>query len=390
MNINNDSTSIQRLEYFLKVWEDTLAIAEATISMHGDGNPDIKEYLRGSVINWKYFRTELLSRRQLDEERFSTPSQIIEGFFGNAVTFDRLPFMIRNWSVSSRRVYDLSSDFQRSLELTSIGSVGWNDVTFPFPVFAVSLSIPLKWPGGEADFILVEKASNGLRLFALSNNTNGRKFLTEKKKERIADLLRRRRFDKLKAVIDDLHTDHYAVPPMYMLTLPCSDKPIMHDIQELDFEILTKGVDISTAATQKLPEPYPLIMRIIIGLCLHIEQSAKSNNTSRQIILEPWTKPPKIPTIDPRAITSESLVCTVNTVRSLSPEETKIHTRIREIGIEAATRELSTHYRHAHWRRKPGMANDPNASKCVKVSWSLVNKHRLPEQGLAGGSQIKI
>lgn len=91
-------------------------------------------------------------------------------------------------------------------------------------------------------------------------------------------------------------------------------------------------------------------------------------------------------TIDEKAVTDGAEIFSVQCEHTLSEHEYHIHALMREKGITGAMRELGSHFRSAHWRRPPGKGDDPEASKTVKVRWTLVNEKRLPEKASPRGT----
>jgi len=397
LNPNTAPLLVQRLEDFLHIWEDSLLLAEALLHLRiSHRDTEAESDLRGGVVNWSRLRGDLLSRRAIDERRFEIPERVTSSYLLNSPVISLLPILLSNWSRSSRRVYSLSADFQRSLELTSIGSITWNDVTFPFPSFAINLPISIPWREGEMsgdiDFLLVERTKEGVRIVSLGGNMNGRVFLSDERKRRIARDLHNHDFGRLRTYFAGISQVYYAMPATQYLTLSANNCPIMLDLDGQEFQRQVgsemRPVEMSQA---ELPDFWKLIIRMVVGLCLHIELSghASTKSTSRAIVSS-WNKFSHPVTPDPRAITSEAQVCVVNTITALGPEEVQLHERIRAVGIREATRELPAQYRRAHWRRLPGHGDDPSAPRCVKVEAYMTGITRLPEQGLPGGSQVEI
>ena len=388
---------VERLETTLRLWEDTLLIAQAELTVAASGgNPIAIENLKGSAINWDQLRKALLSRQPLNEDRFLTPDCVVRTHFMNSSILNSLPFMLHKWSMTSRRVYDLSPDFQRSLEVTSISKIAWEDVTEPFVTFGVSLPIPVPWDvagaQGLIDFVFVEFSSAGVSFVGFGENFNGREFFTPEKKRRIMRAIRAKEIGTLRAILHGFTKENYAMPASHMVTLPMKSGPIVEELEDTNFDSTILGEATATEiGSTKLPGFWQLIIRTVIGLCLNLETFSKTR-TAQDIQVDDWrkNKTARPSTVDNQAITDESMVCAVKLVGPLAKDEAEYHARIRTLGIKAATRELPAHFRRKHWRRRPGTGHDPLAPRTVKVSSSRVNSHRLPEHGLPAGSEVLV
>jgi hypothetical protein len=397
MNTNTTLKPVDHLETMLRIWEETLLRCQAMFTLLASrGQSDAVENLVGSVIHWSQFRKSLLAREPFDHDRFFTPEYVVDGAFMRSPIFSMLPRLIYDWCMESRRVYDLSVDLQRSLELTSIGQITWKDITAPFPVFGISLPIGVPWSAanikGVIDFVLVEVSTAGIRLTTFDGELYGRRFMDPKRRHRVMRAIRNKDLGMLRAIMHGTKDGDFAIPTTQLVAFPTDDRPIMEDLENMNFDTTLGGEAINSLnGNEKLPDYWRLVIRLVVGLCLHLEMAGKSHG-DREIIAEPWKRngPKRPPTLDESAITDEAMVCAVKLVSPLTSEETNYHERIRSVGIESATRELSTHFRRTYWRRRPGTGDDPSAPKCVKVRWTWVNKHRLPENALPVGSEVLV
>ncbi len=390
---------MERLDSMLRIWEETLLFCQAVFT-RGEimGDDESIANLNGSVVHWSGLRKDLLSRKPFDMDQYETPPYVINRYFMDSPVFQVLPFLLHKWTMTSRRVYDLSANLQRSIELTSLGKVSWQDINPPFPTFGLALPVPIPWEEAGhidvIDFVLADFSASGVCLIALGPYMGGREFLPMEKRNRILKAIRRRDIGMIKAIIHGLRKEHFAQPATQYLTLPIDGNPIMTDIESGDFGTVVLGegkTGLNEIVKSGLPDYWRLIVRLAAGLCLHLELTPKDKHNS-EIAMCPWkpNKPRPLPTIDQGAITDEALVCAVKLVQPLSAEEIEHHKRIRTVGIDNAFREMPVHFRRSYWRRLPGKGGDPAAPKCVEVKSAWVNRHRLPLEGLPAGSEVPV
>lgn len=395
MSLRHKGLQENRMEQLLELWENKLQLVEAVMNKrwihdlsHQDG-----ENLKGAVINWRLFRKTLLSRKLSDATSFDISEYTLREYLDGSVTYRMIPRIIHFWSQTSRRMYRLTEDMQRSLELTQIGKVSWNDIHPPFPSFGLVLPIPIAWdfegkskPG--IDFVYAEFNAGKILIMALSKDLAERPYFTEKKSAAIEKAVRSEDFEGLHTLLTELSSKHFGTPAIQVVVMDHNDaQPIMDDINST-FTTLATIDGVSKKTQDDLPDYWKLIIRMVAGLCLHLETASKDRSTTPKMRSTPWGK------LDPalreaRMVTSESLICSVDTARPLSPEERKMHELIRSVGVNRAT-QMAVHFRSAHWRKKPGKGADPNAPKCVHVDWAVVNHHLLKDGCAPVASMVSV
>lgn len=399
--MKNTATPVQRLETMLRIWEETLLIAQASHTLSaGYGNPQSKSVLRGSVVYWNDLRKDLLSRKPLNPGKYQTPEEIVSLNFMANPFFCMVPSMLHAWSDTSRRVYNLSANLQRSLEITSTGKIRWKDIHPPFPCFGITLPIPIPWEQAgkkeTVDFVLVEFSSTGVKITCLGENLHNRIFFSPEQKRKMIRMIGRKELTKLRAVVHGLKASdegsHFALPSTLVTTLPTNDQPIMYDVENTEFDCHVVGeAGFQESDKCKLPDYLKLVIRIVAGLCLHLEMVADAKRAKNaDISATPWGKPDHEPTLDGSIITDEALVCAADLIEPLTMEEIEYHEKIRSTGVVEAARELPAHFRNSYWRRWPGTGHDPNAPFTVKVKWARVNSRRLPQEGVVVGTKVEV
>ncbi len=379
--------AVKRLETMLRFWEQILFITECSIMAMA---PALDHLKTGAVTNWRKLRRAILSSTEgFDVSEFAIPEKIIASEFNHGGTYNYVPAMVCSWAHSSRRVYNLSETLQKTLEMTSVGRVTWDDVHPPFPCFAISLPVPITWKfGNKIDTLLVEFSGKTLSIIAIGDEMDGVKFLGHKLEERLSEALRKHKTGKLAKLIQEVRKDRFCFTPANQMissfavgkikdtVVPGADDPLL----------VYEGKD-ELAFDDSFMELWMPVYRIIIGLCLHLELSCRSSSTVTST--SNW-KPIEKPTTDNTAITDGAQICSVEHETKLTAEEEQIFILIRKKGTAAATLELSSHFRSGYWRRPPGKGEDPAAKKSVKVRWTIVNEHRLPENALPSGTQAEV
>ena len=389
----------EKLEVLLRIWEEILMIAQASYTLLVANRRNVEHCITGSVCNWPLFRKALLTLlthpdQYIDENRFATPEQTLKLFFGQCLIFDRLPQAIIAWCRSHRRMYNLSSDFQRSLEMTSLGNTSSLDVPEPFPAFGVYLPIPIAWNtgglSGEINFIFVDMLPDEIKIIGLESAQNcKRNFFAQSKKFRIIQAIKAQEAGFLKTILEQANQgSNLETPKIIFLNVGRSDRPIKEDMENTSFDLLTTIQEVAKHEEGEMPEHWRLILRIVIGLCLHLELARRADKSrshaqdvSPAIKIGAWRRQPLSPAqqklpLDEQSIVAKAAICSVDLTEPIGVEKQAYHERIRSVGLAIATRELSTHFRREHWRRLPGTSDDPQAPRCVHVRSAFINYHR--------------
>jgi len=384
-----------RMEQLLQMWENKMQLVEGVIAMEAefDGKPEARESLSGSLVNWRNIRKALLSRKPLDKKAFSITDYALGKFFDSSAVYTYVPEIMSLWSRTSRRIYCPTPDMQRSLELTSLGKVSWNDIHPPFPSFGLVLPLPISWQHGEAvrpdiDFIYVQFEANKVLIMTLGKDFDTRLYLPEKRSAAMSQALKAGDLTGLARMSAELSVRYYGTPAIHFMIMGKDSLEPIAD--ELDEEIMTLVTEDGKQSKKEevMPDYWKLIVRIVAGLCLHLETSSKERVTAPRVKTSKWAGLAPLMR-GAKMVTAESQVCSIDTVRPLSPVEREMHGLLRNAGSKAVS--MSVHFRSAHWRKKAGTAKDPKAPKCVHVDWAIVNEHHLNgESGLPMGSLVAV
>ena len=359
----------------LQLWEQLLFVASADIRLAFRG-----EYT-GVFKYWRELRGDILDlQKPFEPKKYEFPSARYADYFLQAISYNMLPWMLAGWARASRRVYSLTEDMQKTLELTAVGRVRWVDLLPPFPYFVVSLPIPMKGQHGNLiDTLLVECKKGILTIITLGTEFDSVRPLPVHFRKQIGEAVTGRKLEKLQQLNEESRAQQYCyIPPATFLADLCGGlkKPVISD--SIGDDIYLRVVDREGIHTKEndstlVWRPY---IRIIIGLILHLEL-ARRGRGKNSVISEPREKW----TLDPNAVTNVDEILSVRLRQNLSAYEHEIFRIIREKGLDAAMRELSSHYRSAHWRRPPGQGNNPDHPFDVEVKWTVVNQRRLPPGG---------
>lgn len=376
---------VKRLETMLRIWEQTMFVANAETRTSS-------EHCTGAIKNWRSFRNAVLDRnKRITVEEFGVPDKIFYNYFVEVITYQFFPHVFANWSRSSRRVYSLSQDMQIDLELTSVAGITWQDVNPPFPCFVINLPIPV--PGlfnNLIDTLVVEFKKGWLHVIALGDELDSFKPLPDELRKKIASAARNQNFAKLQGLCAQARTQqHFYIPANQYGEIRHGNLseeiiPDRLEVEDLTFDSIRPPDEKEKKRSLRFWIP---IYRIIIGLCMHLEDLQQSNVETSPQGDQKQNSPV---TTDPKAVTSTENLLTVNYGGQLTAEERRIHGIIRRVGSIEALRELGSHFRSAHRRRPPGQGDNPTARKSVKVKWTIVNEARLPVDALPSGSVVEV
>ncbi|PIQ91309.1 MAG: hypothetical protein COV70_04410 [Parcubacteria group bacterium CG11_big_fil_rev_8_21_14_0_20_39_22] len=374
------------METILQTWEQINFMASIETRLSNQTSNNI-----GSVKNWRGFRKLLLSHEEkLDPEKFFFPSTIFHNYFLTMLWYDMVPNMFYGWSRTSRRLYSISEEMQMRLEMTSIGNIRWEDITPPVPFFTIQLPIPIPdRKGFTADTLLVNFKRDSLYIIAVGMTMNEFKPLPKDLRAKLGRLLSNGKYNKLLDLLKKLRENQYCFVPggnsLQIITKDWSKKVMIDNIDDPNAEFETMNDDgVRTTIPEDMEFWFP-VLRIVVGLILHINLAQRPGEKKISIskINRDWT-------IDPTAVTNEADVVSIQYTQPLTEEERRIHGIIRKKGPREGLKELRSHYRDGHWRRPPGKGDDPDYPQTVEVSWTVVNKKRLPKEGLPSGVQKQV
>lgn len=379
---------VAQLEGALRVYEDYFCLLSRMSSLERDQSGGLTSAGKSAALaNWYKLRSFLLSIHRREEQivddilEYVAPTSFMQAIQNKGEYFFlyTLPLYLAAWSMKSRRVYKLSRDVQKLLELTSLEGVTWQDLILPFECFAIELSDSLTNPLGlKSDFILVSQSEvtslsstgNDIYLIGLQEDLKDyKRQLHYEDEQSIASSCSSKQNRKEQASLRKIYK-HIPRPDAYRTVVPGG---------KLDSPLSKVPLLASNLGSAEQVHD-DRVLRIVFGFSLYLK-SLPSNSecisgSERKIFLSGK---------DGSVITDPAEVLAVNAVSPLTRDE-KIY-----LGLEGSDRErkelqMSCHWRAGHWRRPPGKGSDPNAAKTVHVRPTLVRKDRLPDVGLPGGA----
>lgn len=383
---NNQLLKIERLEQALCVWEEAMWLcgikqrASRAINKRQTGHEkDSPSWppLEGPLIHHKEFRRHLLGMGSIDDfdfKRFQLEPKA--GWVDGIQNSSFFASQLAAWTHASRRVYHIDNDLKAILGATSLEGLHLSDIHFPFEAFGVSLDDPIEGENGlKYDFILfapVRTAIEGVvRKFIairIYNTKLGHERLIPR--EAIDRMVARGRAEEAEALLRR-KAGRIKQPDLDTMS-------ILADTSDM---VLTELIGL--AVKPQTVQAY----RIVFGLLLYLKMLADARtNVSDWQGVEGRSRPLLSP--DKRAITDETQVCYVSSVRKLAPEEREALNHFASGKVSG--REMPYHFREGHWRRPPGKGSDPTWPKTVLVQPTVVRKDRKPDDAIAGGSFVSV
>ena len=398
----NRATKVARLEEALCMWEEHMwansLLRQAAERVDNTYALERTLPLTGPVKHYRELRRHLLSirsRAEFDKERFIRP--VTEEKTASVQDKDRdynkydvaagdgptqvLPGQLAAWMTASRRVFRLDPDLQALLGATSLKDVTLSDVRLPFESFALALDEPIRCPftGREFDLLLFSTLSvmeEGVTEWAVTLfNRELQDWRPLASRAALEKKFRRGRYEEVGA---ELHRLNAHQRHLRMLS--------MHIVRGDSQVAITEMLDFM----EELPKQEGVAARtawqLIIGLAMYLRMLPADSPHRGS-----WTKADPderlLGSLDHRAITDESEICTVTSLRRLSPEE---RTAFLDYASGRGGYEVSAHFRIGYWHRPRGFGDDPTHPKTEWTNPTLVRRDRLPEGAVPGGSEVTV
>ena len=378
------NTGAQQLDHLLSHWEN-ICFVHSTSEMNHEQLVNEQHHK-----NFDAFRKSILGadkkiyQRRICEEILPPTSRYYQKIGTNVL----IPFSVLSWNMSSRRIFHLNSDIQNLLDATSIKTLTWADLKFPFDSFLITLDDVLKTKNGPTfDTILVSKVGHilpddfptrdsemwELRLLppGLSNCKRLSKSIRKK-------MIRLRLNGDSEGKINDIWEKHLSydkdeqmiLPTMYFYPDEAPNAGILETLSHgvvLDQRMPLKDFAINSA------------FHIMINLCVYLENypsSAQSKVPSK-----------KNGSRKKRIASENAFVDQVSDIFKVTCKfkmQKDIITKMVDfVKSSKAVFEKRAHWRRAHWRRKPYCGKIP--LKIAPKDWipmRLINRHRLPDKTL--------
>ncbi len=312
-----------------------------------------------------------------------------------------IPGMMYSWTKHSRRVYDLPEDLQLLFSNTSLAKADWSKVRLPFKSFLLNLSVPIiDRFNQEYKAILVSEYPSALyavpgrskdddtyvtlTLIPESLPTIQTAFIGDEliranayaargdvfRAMKIAQHAFERNTTKLPRAKLVFSTFFYEDPQHVKI---CEEEETLRDASEhTGEEFMATYHQLRT------------VMRIFFGFLLY-RQTMPTGKT----LIEQFSPDDSRAVLPAKfhGIAKSSLVCHVQSVyKPLDSYEKDI---FRQAMQGTLKRELSCHLREGHWRRRPGLGQDPDAEKTVEVRATVVRPDKLEPGTLPMGTMKK-
>ncbi len=383
------------LQQLLEVWKSSMQFSEAVATVKAECNGDmIAQFsLTGAMKNWRDLTKDLTSRKPLDKDKYFIPPYVLNKYFDSSPSFIFIPEILSMWTRCSMHMYMTSKDLQGLLELTRIGKVRWSDIRPPFNSFGMVLPIPISWKMDgkkqpDINFVYVQFDAGQVFIVIPCQDLVHRLYLTEKKSAEINEALKAKNYAKLNELLGGLNDKYFQSPLIQTIKMDLNDeKSIMEDIEE-DFETVSTVDGNYEVRHEGLGDHLKLIVRIVVGLCLHMEDAIKNKKAPPMIKSGSWNRISH-EVVDGDMITAASQICMVESVSPMTDAERKVHSLLREHGTTGKY-SLPYGFRSSTWRRKRGTGGDPNAPRCEFVRHSIINKHKMFGPGLPKASMVLV
>ncbi|MDF1496430.1 MAG: hypothetical protein P1P90_00025 [Patescibacteria group bacterium] len=376
------------LEGYLITWEKTCELYNVKSKIEIACGAIPRCPITGPVAHWRSLRTGLLdnSKEHFIDNKYQGDENHQKLFGPISLT----PYIIAEWSRSSRRVFALDRTLQDLLACTSLEHMCWGDVSWPFESFVVELANPLEVSGELYDAIIVSRSraemnrqrSEFLLFTILSRKFRSVRPIQVKDRKLFARDLKRKDIDTYLKRMGSASAFLQKIP-FKGFTLRVPD--IRHEsVSTMVKSLLDKQNLPGYSAEHASDTLYDTAAHIVIGLCLYLT-TLTPKDRERVVQRDPPPQRKGIP--DSKAIFLESDVMHVKSIHMISNEEQKL---FREVATKGEQADIRAHFRRGHWRRAPGSGNDPDAPKIVHVRPCLVRKDRLLAGMIPGGATSKV
>ena len=388
------ATIVHRLEQGLRAYEDW-CLEQAICKKVGLIIDADAEPLSGALLHWQDFRSYVLkyaSRCAEVEDVYSVEKFETDSFLrplNEVARYVQIPLLISAWCASSRRVFHLADELQLLLSATKLDGVKWNDIDPPFGSFVITLDTPILDVHSRAfdtigyysalhpdtsemsfDFVLLPAELADVKPLSAFNKQNWARAIARRDLHQLKHLLHCQ--DGLRQYPMLSWTSEY-LADRDRLVMDSLARPFKWDLVEDGERVVSEGIDPS------LRPELVVAMRLVAGLCIYLKSLPPGETHTSS-----WNPLSKTQKLDARAISNGAQICTVAS-RFRVPQE-----HVRAFREGKGGYEISAHWREGHYRRRPGMGNDPAAPRVIWVRPTLVRKDRLRPGELPGGSIAKV
>lgn len=388
--------TVRRLEQFLQSYDELMWAGATTSKGYELLGQEPQFPLKGPLLHYRELRKHLLEINGVDEfdtNRFFFELPTINAEHNSFPKYGILEastqgsWMVASWVTESRRVFNIDPDLQALLGATTLEKVLVDDIKLPFGSFGIQLEHPIHAPDEDRSFDLIlygmvpyvetetntEVAMPAIMLFSSKLD----KWHPTTCRANVERKISRGKILDACALLANHRVSDRNTSGLYRVSA-CNPGPegTVGDLLELINGKVEYG---SSAVTQA--------WRIVFGLCLYLTSLPKDSPK-----VGAWESVEKSKrfgvTPDLSAITDESQICTVSSIRKLNDEDREL--LFNQLSGRKAGYEVRAHFRMGHWRRPPRTAQDSDQPKTVWVQPTLVRRDRLPEGAIPHGAQVDL
>jgi hypothetical protein len=375
-----------RLDSLLSFWEDTCFIQKigAQLSLQKGESTTFK--LDGPLTYAPEFRKFILKFNGVfTENAFLKFLNIDHAMTGSA---GLIPLSLLAWNHHSRRIFHLPTDIQTILDTTSLGGITWEEIRFPFDSFFITLEDPIiSDDGTEFDCILISKIDPYtpqevntepiIEIRILSKNFSEYKNLSNGERKRADAMIHNRQYAEILSFLKNLTPKStYKATAIYILPDKLQTMTIQDSIPDLGKHCDQLDMVKDSAMDSAL--------HIALNLCLYLENFS-SNTLVHESKPSGSSRKTNQKKFDLNAIQQVADIFTVKCAFKMTRHQ--IDQIVMEEKEIKAGKAKSTHWRRAHWRRKPNCGHIP--MKVAPKDWiprKLINADRLPPNSLPQGT----
>lgn len=414
--------TINLLENALCAWEDLFLIYEARVRTGVAAGTRSKEELLGPVRHWRELRNHLLSLAgaDFDVARFCHGKHgtgLLSGI-GREIAaeylhidtdmptpldglYESLPLQLASWTISSRRVFNLSNDMVERFLAADYSRYTWSDLLWPFDSFFLSFESPVTADDSEIGGLLVSSvygvcpdhklaAAEGFECLTFHTKADGdyvlpEQILTPQERMRFENDIRQKRWIKLNRRIGSTWSRFLNIDPNEALRAYASGDPSTVAQASMPFHPpagYAYPVCWDKHAAVQSGDAGQIVGKIIAGLCLYLEALPAGSVDTYS-----WRQTASVTAKRDlrKIVTDGAQVCEVADFHTLSPETMTLFPQTLR---EGPAYSVTPHWRRAHYRRRPG--SGPDAPRDVEVRSALIHKDQLPKGAVPGGAMSTV
>jgi hypothetical protein len=379
-----------RLDSLLSFWEDTCFIQKIGAQFRLQRGEAAADQLNGPLIYAPEFRKFILKFNGVFTDDAYLKFMNIDSEVVGSLSL--IPLSLLAWNHRSRRIFHLPTDIQTILDTTSLGGITWEEIRFPFDSFCITLEDPIISDDGTGfDCILISRIDPYtpkevakepiIEIRILSKNFAEYKHLSNGEKKRADAMLHNRQHAELLSFLKTITPGStYQATAIYIFPDMIKKMNIRDSIPDLGKHCDQLDMVKDSAMDSAL--------HIILNLCLYLENFSADTLVRESKSFEPSKKKDQ-KKFDLNAIQEVADIFTVKCAFKMTRGQ--IDQLVKEEKEFKEGRVKSTHWRRAHWRRKPHCGHIP--MQVAPKDWiprKLINADRLPPDSLPQGAAATL